>query len=90
MPSFDPVGSAPVTSIGGTGPVGTYFSPSPAVIFLSGQAAGPVLGLKISKTNLAIESHPLSGVVISKTNFAVESDPGSTVSTSKASISIIW
>lgn len=107
MAGFAPVGSTPVASLGGgSAPVGTYITPAgPATIIIAGSSGYVNPGVRISKTNFAIESRPISGAVISKTNFAVESHPtpGSyisktnfaiesnlIVSSSKGSISILW
>lgn len=89
MAGFGPVGSTPVASIGGgTGPVGTYLSPAVAVITLGGITSTPLLGLKIGKVNLAIESHPTPAAIFSKTNLAIESTL--VASTSRGFVSIIW
>lgn len=102
MPGFNPVGSIPVAALGGAG---TIISPAAAVITLVGEQGYVNAGIRISKVNLAIESHPASAVVFSKTNMAVESHPTpgtfisktnfaveatGIISSSRGSISILW
>lgn len=106
MAGFNPVGSTPVGAIGSGGALpGTYVAPNPAVISLAGEQGYVNSGIRISKANFSIESHPPVGIYISKGNFAVESHPtpGTYISkvnfalestkipsTSKGSVSIIW
>lgn len=105
MAGFSPVGSAPVAALGGGSLPGTYLSPAAAVITLVGEQGYVNAGVRISKANIAIESHPPVGIYISKANFAAESHPtpGTYISkanfalestrvdsSSKGCVSIIW
>lgn len=92
MAGFNPVGSTPVAAIGGDGVSGLFLSPAVGTLYLGAPAgqAPLMLGLKISKVNISIESHPTPAINMSKVNFSVESDPGSLTSTPWASVSIIW